>query len=31
MVRTVLDPMSPLFREARYLLANEAEISNTAL
>jgi hypothetical protein len=30
-VRTVLDPMSPLFREARYLLANEAEISNTAL
>ena len=30
-VRTVLDPMSPLFREARYLLVNEAEISDTAL
>lgn len=30
-VRTVLDPTSPLFREARYLLATEAEISDTAL
>lgn len=30
-VRTVLDPSSPLFREARYLLAGEAEISDTAL
>ena len=29
--RTVLDPASPLFREARYLLATEAEISDTAL
>ena len=28
-VRTVLDPMSPLFREARYLLASEAEINDT--
>jgi AAA+ ATPase superfamily predicted ATPase len=30
-VRTVLDPSSPLFREARYLLADEAEINDTAL
>jgi AAA+ ATPase superfamily predicted ATPase len=30
-VRTVLDPMSPLFREARYLLASEAGINDTAL
>lgn len=30
-VRAVLDPSSPLFREARYLLADEAEISDTAL
>ena len=30
-VRTMLDPMSPLFHEARYLLTNEAEINDTAL
>jgi AAA+ ATPase superfamily predicted ATPase len=30
-VRTVLDPSSPLFREARYLLADEAEINDTGL
>lgn len=29
--RTVLSPLSPLFREARYLLAEEAEIRDTAL
>ncbi|MFM9446104.1 ATP-binding protein [Streptomyces acidiscabies] len=29
--RTVLSPFSPLFREARYLLAEEAEIRDTAL
>lgn len=29
--RTVLSPTSPLFREARYLLAEEAEIRDTAL
>lgn len=30
-VRTVLNPESPLFREARYLLAEESEIRDTAL
>jgi AAA+ ATPase superfamily predicted ATPase len=30
-VRTVLSPASPLFREARYLLADELEIHDTAL
>jgi AAA+ ATPase superfamily predicted ATPase len=30
-VRAVLDPSSPLFREARYLLADEAEINDTGL
>lgn len=29
--RTVLSPLSPLFREARYLLAEEAEMRDTAL
>ncbi|MGW7358631.1 AAA family ATPase [Streptomyces sp. NPDC054802] len=29
--RTVLSPLSPLFREARYLLAEEADIRDTAL
>ncbi|UUU33122.1 ATP-binding protein [Streptomyces sp. CA-210063] len=29
--RTVLSPFSPLFREARYLLAEEADIRDTAL
>ncbi|MES5821787.1 ATP-binding protein [Streptomyces sp. RG80] len=29
--RTVLSPYSPLFREARYLLAEEADIRDTAL
>jgi uncharacterized protein len=29
--RTVLSPFSPLFREARYLLAEEADIRETAL
>ncbi|GGP05848.1 ATP-binding protein [Nonomuraea glycinis] len=29
--RTVLNPQTPLFREARYLLAEEAEIRDTAL
>ncbi|MFF2087583.1 ATP-binding protein [Nocardia sp. NPDC058176] len=29
--RTVLSPLSPLFREARYLLAEESEIRDTAL
>lgn len=29
--RTVLSPLSPLFREARYLLAEEAEIRDAAL
>jgi len=29
--RTVLSPLSPLFREARYLLAEEADIRETAL
>lgn len=29
--RTVLSPLSPLFREARYLLAEEAELQQTAL
>ncbi|UYQ63382.1 AAA family ATPase [Streptomyces peucetius] len=29
--RTVLSPRSPLFREARYLLAEEADIRDTAL
>jgi hypothetical protein len=29
--RTVLSPQSPLFREARYLLAEEADIRDTAL
>lgn len=29
--RTVLSPLSPLFREARYLLAEEAEIRDTAM
>ncbi|MFI6168246.1 ATP-binding protein [Nocardia sp. NPDC051052] len=29
--RTVLSPLSPLFREARYLLAEEAEIRDPAL
>ncbi|WP_216895990.1 AAA family ATPase [Nocardia alni] len=29
--RTVLSPLSPLFREARYLLAEEAEVRDTAL
>ncbi|WP_216910768.1 AAA family ATPase [Nocardia noduli] len=31
LARTVLSPLSPLFREARYLLAEEAEIRDTAL
>ncbi|QSB17418.1 ATP-binding protein [Natronosporangium hydrolyticum] len=30
-LRTVLSPESPLFREARYLLAEESEIRDTAL
>ncbi len=30
-VRTVLNPQSPLFREARYLLAEETEIRDPAL
>ena len=30
-LRTVLNPQLPLFREARYLLADEAEIRDTAL
>jgi hypothetical protein len=30
-VRTVLNPETPLFREARYLLAEESEIRDTAL
>ncbi|GII02877.1 ATP-binding protein [Planobispora takensis] len=30
-VRTVLNPMVPIFREARYLLAEEAEIRDPAL
>jgi len=30
-VRTVLSPTSPLFREARYLLADEPEIQDTGL
>lgn len=30
-VRNVLDPAAPLFREARYLLAEEAEIRDAAL
>jgi hypothetical protein len=29
--RTVLSPLSPLFREARYLLAEETELRDTAL
>ncbi|GAA5058975.1 AAA family ATPase [Nocardia callitridis] len=29
--RTVLSPLNPLFREARYLLAEEADIRDTAL
>lgn len=29
--RTILSPLSPLFREARYLLAEEADIRDTAL
>ncbi|MFI6703753.1 ATP-binding protein [Streptomyces sp. NPDC050509] len=29
--RTVLSPLSPLFREARYLLAEEADVRDTAL
>ncbi|KAK1180646.1 ATP-binding protein [Streptomyces sp. NBS 14/10] len=29
--RTILSPFSPLFREARYLLAEEADIRDTAL
>jgi hypothetical protein len=29
--RTVLDPQSPLFREARYLLAEEPDLHDTAL
>jgi uncharacterized protein len=31
MLRTVLNPQSPLFREARYLLAEETEIRDPAL
>jgi uncharacterized protein len=31
LARTVLSPLSPLFREARYLLAEEADIRDTAL
>jgi uncharacterized protein len=30
-LRTVLNPQLPLFREARYLLADEAEVRDTAL
>lgn len=30
-LRTVLNPQTPLFREARYLLAEESEIRDTAL
>jgi hypothetical protein len=30
-LRTVLNPQLPLFREARYLLAEEADIRDTAL
>ena len=30
-IRTVLNPQSPLFREARYLLAEETEIRDPAL
>jgi hypothetical protein len=30
-LRTVLDPGSPLFREARYLLAEEVDVRDTAL
>lgn len=30
-LRTVLDPATPLFREARYLLEEEAEVRDTAL
>jgi hypothetical protein len=30
-VRTVLDPATPLFREARYLLGEEAEVRDTGL
>ncbi|MGH3821769.1 MAG: AAA family ATPase [Pseudonocardiaceae bacterium] len=30
-LRTVLNPANPLFREARYLLAEEAEVRDTAL
>ncbi|MEU6563542.1 AAA family ATPase [Nocardia nova] len=30
-IRTVLDPQTPLFREARYLLAEESDIRDTAL
>lgn len=30
-LRTVLDPQVPLFREARYLLAEDAEIRDTAI
>jgi uncharacterized protein len=30
-VRAVLNPMSPLFREARYLLADEGEINDSGL
>lgn len=31
MLRTVLSPTSPLFREARYLLADEVELHDTAV
>jgi hypothetical protein len=31
LLRTVLNPQSPLFREARYLLAEETEIRDPAL
>jgi AAA+ ATPase superfamily predicted ATPase len=31
LLRTVLDPASPLFREARYLLEEEADVRETAL
>jgi uncharacterized protein len=30
-LRTVLNPQSPLFREARYLLAEEADVRDTAI
>ncbi len=30
-IRTVLNPQTPLFREARYLLAEETEIRDPSL